>query len=226
MHRKILRYDIWICLVIGFLVSLLAVRIARNFLPDPGEVTIVEHPVEEGGIGGVADESVFRAQSVENLLSHDTFTIVSPGNQYRNRGAGFYRNSAMYAVMLPSGELVAARINMESVRNTDEVYGDGGDSTLPVGRVVYEDLTADEYFIKQIEYAEPLSRRDFYIDMVGEGGTEVIGNDTQMRLDMIQVITVFSVCIILHIIGAKLGIFPYVLPPRKKTGEEDASQTN
>lgn len=214
MHRTILRFDIWLSLLLGLMVGLLAGRIAGIFLPDPNEVTVIEHTVETGNVGSKADETVFRAQSVEDLLSHDTFTIVSPGYEYSNRGSGFYRSHAMYAVTLPSGERVAALINMDSVQNTDEIYHTG-DSTLPVGRVVYEDLTKDEYFIKQIEYGEPLSRTDFYVDMQGESGTEVIRNDTKMWLDMIQVITTIVCCVIFHIVGVKLGVFPRVLPSGK-----------
>ena len=75
----------------------------------------------------------------------------------------------MYSVTLPSGERIAACINMDSVQHTgDSMYS--GDSIMPVGRIVYEDLTSNEYFINQIEYSEELSRKDFYIDMIGNGG--------------------------------------------------------
>ncbi len=60
---------------------------------------------------------------------------------------------------------------MDAVQNSEEsIYS--GEATLPVGKIVYEDLSADTYFIGQIEYKEPLSRTDFYIDMLGIGGNQ------------------------------------------------------
>ena len=67
----------------------------------------------------------------------------------------------LYALTLPSGELVAARINSDSVvKEGDSIYS--GNNILPVGKVVMANLTEDEYFINQIEYKEKLSRTDFY----------------------------------------------------------------
>lgn len=84
-----------------------------------------------------------------------------------NRGAGYHGGYYMHALTLPSGELVAARINGDKVQRTGETIYDG-DSIMPVGKIVYEDLTQDTYFIGQIEHSEKLTRTDFYIDMVGE----------------------------------------------------------
>lgn len=104
---------------------------------------------------------------MEDLLSHDTFTIVSPGIEYRNKGAGYYKGMYLYAVTLPSGEKVTARVNSESVTSTsDSIYS--GDSILPVGRITEAELTSEPNFLSQIEAKEPLSAKKFYIDMVGE----------------------------------------------------------
>ena len=197
MRYRSLRFDIWLCLLISFLISL----------------------VQEGDIGGIAGESVFRAQNIEDLLSHDTFTIVSPGIEYRNRGAGYYNNSYMYAVKLPSGEIIAARINMESVKRTGEdIYS--GDSILPVGKIVYEDLNSSETFISQIEYKEKLSRKDFYIDMLGNGGKVSEENYTENSNTVIQIVTIIIAFPILHALGARIGIFPYFWAPKKKEKSE------
>jgi len=213
-----LRFDIWLCLLLGFLLSLGTAKIAENFLPKQYEEYAEEHTVESGDIGGTADETLYRVQSVEDILAHDTFTIVSPGIEYRNRGAGYYNGNYMYAVTLPSGEKVAACINMESVQNTGDTYT--GDSILPVGKVVYEDLSSSENFISQIEYKEKLSRTDFYIDMLGNGGKVSQENYTETSITMIQVITVIVAFPIFHSIGAKLGIFPYFWAPKKKQKSE------
>ncbi len=219
MRYHQLRFDIWLCLALSFLVSFIPVKIAEKILPQKYENYVEEHTVAEGEIGGVSDETVFRAQSVEDLLSHETFTIESPGIEYRNRGAGFYGSDYMYAVTLPSGEIVAARINNESVKSQgDSIYS--GKSILPVGRVVQEDLTSSETFISQIEYSEKLSRTDFYIDMLGNGGKMSQESYIETPITMIQCITVILFFPVFHAIGAKLGIFPYFWAPKKKKASE------
>lgn len=214
-----LRFDIWLCLLLGFLVSFAPVKIAEKVLPQKYETYVEEHTVEKGEIGGVAGEAVFRAQSIDELLSHDTFTVISPGIEYRNRGGGYYGGSYMQALTLPSGEIVAARIHEESViHEGDSIYS--GNAILPVGKIVYEDLTSSETFLSQIQYSEKLSRTDFYIDMIGNGGKISQEDYTELPITMIQCITVIVCFPIFHAIGARLGIFPYFWAPKKKQKSE------
>lgn len=219
MRYHYLRFDIWLCLAISVLLSFIPVKIAEKVLPKQYESYVEEHTVADGDIGGVADENVYRAQNVEELLAHDTFTVISPGIEYRNRGAGYHGQYYMQALTLPSGERVAAIINNDSVQKTGETIYDG-DSILPVGRIVYEDLTKDEYFINQIEHSEKLSRTDFYVDMLGEGGKISQENYTENSTMMLQIITVLIAFPIFHALGSKVGIFPYFFPPKEKKKSE------
>jgi len=191
----------------------------ETVLPKQYEDYSEEHKVADGDIGGVAGEDVVRAESIDDLLSNDTFTVVSPGIEYRNKGAGYYGSYYMQALTLPSGEKVAAIINEESVqRSGDSIYS--GDSILPVGHIVYEDLTQSETFLKQIEYKEKLSRTDFYIDMIGNGGKLSQEDYSEVPTMMAQIITVIIAFPILHMLGAKFGIFPYFFPPKNKKESE------
>ncbi len=215
----ILRFDIWLCLLFSVLLATGAGKIATNILEKKYETYTEEHKVDANEIGGIAKEDVFRAESIEDLLSHDTFTIVSPGIEYRNKGAGYYKGMYLYAVTLPSGEKVAARVNSDSVTHEgDSIYS--GDSILPVGRIIEADLSSEETFISQIEYREKLDRKDFYIDMVGEA--EVISDEyyvdgTAILIELLVVVITFP---IFHTIGSKIGIFPYIFPPKEKVKTE------
>lgn len=219
MRYHHLRFDIWFCLLLSFLLSMGTVKIVELFLPDAYESYVEEHTVLDGDIGGKAGEDVFRVTSVKDVLEHDTFTIISPGIEYRNRGAGYFDGKYMYAVKLPSGERVAALINMESVQNTGEsIYS--GDSILPVGKVIYQDLTTSENFLMQIEHSEPLDRKDFYIDMIGNGGKLSKEDYTSVPKLTIQIATIIISFPIFHMIGSKIGIFPYFFAPRHKKKSE------
>lgn len=213
-----LRFDVWLCLLIAFGISLGAVKIAELFLEQAYESYVEEHTVADGDIGGRAGAEVFRAQSVDDILRHDTFTIVSHGIEYRNRGAGYYGRYYLYAVTLPSGERVAAAINMENVQQDGDYYS--SDHTLPVGRAVYEDLTANESFLGQIEYSKPLSRTDFYVDMLGAGGKASREDYSQPRTGAVQVVTILVCFPLVHALGSAVGLFPRFFPPRKKDGKE------
>ena len=231
MRVRVLRFDIWLTLLISFAISFIPAKILESVLPKQYESYLEEHTVTAGEIGGEAGEEVFRAQSVEDLLSHDTFTIVSKGIQYRNRGGGYHNGLYMHAVTLPSGEIVAARINTDAVQTSgDSIYS--GDSTLPVGKIVKEDLTQDSSFLGQIEYKEELTRKDFYIDMLGNAERISEEDYTEAPVTMVQCITVMIAFTIIHALGARIGIFPYIFGPilkkkeKKEQKEEDSPISN
>lgn len=219
MHRRMLSFDAWICLALAFAVALGTGALAEKLATKHYEAQVEAHKPVDGQIGGKAGEEVFRAQSVDDLLSHDTFTVVSPGIQYRNRGAGYYGGRYFQALTLPSGELVAAWINGESVQSTGEdIFS--GDNILPLGRVVWEDLTSNQTFLDQIQFKEPLSRTDFYVDMVGD--TAVLAEDQAIDGPkvMVQVLTIVVLFPIFHMIGSKLGIWSAYFSFRKKKASE------
>lgn len=213
MRRKVLRFDIWLCLLIAYVISIGTGKCYELIFPYSSadyNAYVEEHKVDAGVVGGIAGDEIPRAQSVEDLLKYDVFTVVSPGIEYRNRGAGYHGSHYLYALTLPSGERVAALINGDSVVSVGaDIFS--GDNTLPVGRVVYEDLTEDTSFLDQIEYSEPLSRRDFYVDMAGNGMTMSEDGFKEAHdsfRNMVQVITVLICFPLLHMLGSKTGIFP------------------
>ena len=222
MRYTRMRFDIWLCLLLAFAVSLGTVKLTELVLPSLYQRHVEEHTVADGDIGGKAGPEVFRAQSVADLLSHDTFTILSDGIEYCNRGGGYYGSHYMNAVTLPSGELVAAVINSDSVQSEGDYFS--GVNTLPVGRVVYENLENSGSFLHQIEYSEPLSRHDFYIDMLGGDGKAAQEDYAQRYTGTVQVITILVCFPLFHSLGAKLGLFPFFFAPRPKKGEEPKSE--
>lgn len=217
MRRRILPFDIWLCLALAFLVALGTGKIAGVVAQKQYAAQVEAHKPVDGEIGGAAGEEVFRAQNVKDLLSHDVFTVVSPGIEYRNRGAGYYGGRYFQALTLPSGELVAAWINGESVQEVGGTDYYTSDKILPLGRVVYEDLTENQTFLDQIQHSEPLSRTDFYVDMVGN--TAVLDEEqaTETPVLMTQIITVVIFMPLFHMIGSKLGLFPAYFAKKKKS---------
>lgn len=213
MRVHLLKFDMWLCLLLSFLIASGVGKVTTNTLENKYEEHKSEHQVEAGEIGGKATDDIFRAQNIEDLLSHDTFTVISPGIEYKNKGAGFYKNFYMHALTLPSGEKVAARINSESVISTGDVYTK--DSILPVGKIIKEDLTLEKTFLEQIEYKEPLDRKDFYIDMVGDSAIKSEADFVKGPALLIELLVIVFLFPIFHMIGSKLGIFPSIIPPKK-----------
>ncbi len=222
MRYTRMRFDIWLTLLIAFGISLGTTKLTQLIVPSLYEQHVEDHTVADGDIGGKAGAEVFRAQDVDDLLNHDTFTILSDGIEYCNRGGGYYGNHYMNAVTLPSGELVAAVINSDSVQSEGDYFS--GVNTLPVGRVVFEDLESSASFLHQIEHSEPLSRHDFYIDMLGTGGKVQEVDYVERWTGTVQAVTILVCFPLIHSLGAKLGIFPYFFPPRPKKGEEQKSE--
>lgn len=94
MRRRVLSFDAWLCLALAVLVAMGTGAAAQKLAQKHYAAQVEAHKPVDGQIGGRAGEEAFRAQSVDDLLSHDTFTVVSPGIQYRNRGAGFLEGSS------------------------------------------------------------------------------------------------------------------------------------
>lgn len=219
MRRRVpLRFDIWLTLLIAFVISLGTTKLTEFIVPSLYEQHVEDHTVADGDIGGKAGAEVFRARSVDDLLAHDTFTILSDGIEYCNRGGGYYGNHYMNAVTLPSGELVAAVINSDSVQSEGDYFS--GVNTLPVGRVVFEDLESSASFLHQIEYSEPLSRHDFYIDMLGTGGKVQEVDYVERWTGTVQAVTILVCFPLIHSLGAKLGLFPFFFVPKKERESE------
>lgn len=219
MRRRVLSFDAWVCLALAVLVAMGTGALAEKLATQHYAAVEEAHKPVDGQIGGKAGEEVFRAQNVEDLLNHDTFTVVSPGIEYRNRGSGYYGGRYFQALTLPSGELVAAWINGESVQSMGEdIFS--GDNILPLGRVVWEDLTSSPTFLEQIEFKEPLSRTDFYVDMVGD--TAVLAEDQAIGGPkvLVQVLTVVILFPLFHMLGSKLGIWSAYFVFRKKKPSE------
>ena len=78
MRRRILSFDAWVCLALAFLVGLGAGKVTEKLAAKHYAQQVEAHKPVDGQIGGKAGEGVFRAQTVDDLLKHDTFTVVSP----------------------------------------------------------------------------------------------------------------------------------------------------
>lgn len=221
-RRYILRYDIWICLALGFLAGLGVEALVKSSRETAYEDHKVAHVVESGEIGGLATTETFRAESIKDLETRDTFTVISPGIEYRNRGAGYYNGMYLYALTLPSGEIVAARINTENVTkvNPDDSYFTG-DTILPVGQIIKADLEDHATFLHQIEFKEPLSRHDFYVDMVGDTAIASTEDFIEAPALFAQILTIIAVFAILHFIGSKIGLFPAFFTKKKPEPKSD-----
>lgn len=219
MFYRRLRFDIWLCLFISFLLSSIPTKIVQEIYIKKYDSYVKQHEVEENDIGGIASEDILRAQNIEDLLNNEKFTVVTKGIKYMNEGAGYHNNYYMYALTLPSGERIAALINMEAVQKTGESIYDG-DSIMPVGKIVYDDLNQDTYFLEQIEHSKKLSRYDFYIDMLGRGGKQNLDDYVEIPIIITRIISIIICFILLHMLGSKMGIFPYFIHPKEKTKNE------
>ena len=109
---------------------------------------------------------------------------------------------------------MAVQINMENVQYDGEYYS--SDHTLPVGRVVWADLTDDKYFMQQISYGVPLSRTDFHVDMRGVGGIMSREDYFEPRISAVHSIVTVVCFPFIHGLGSSLGLFPRFFAPKKK----------
>ena len=208
LHR--LRFDIWFCLLVAYLVSLGTGAAASALSAATYDGYAEVHSAAPGQAGSPAGPEVPRAQSIAELLELDTFTVLSQGIAYRNEGAGYFEGSYLYNLSLPSGERVAARIHTESVQDGEKFAS--GEVVLPVGRVIWADLEEDPAFLEQITSGYPLDRTDFYVDMAGEAVRYSQEERTENHVIVVQLVTVLVCFPLLHALGSRSGIFPAFFP--------------
>lgn len=215
MRVRRMRFDVWLC-------GLLAVGIA--YLVGLGVDKVTERTYESyeeskqvasGEVGGIATDDVYRITCIEDIRSHKLFTLETEGITYRNEGGGFFEGRFLNSVELPSGERVAMLINNENVVSDGDYYT--GINTLPVGCVVEADLESDEYFMDQINHdgEHPLTATDFYVDMVGDGMRVSEASYKEDYRSVVQIIVGFFAFGIIHNLGARAGIFPYIVVPKR-----------
>ena len=203
LHR--LRFDIWFCLLVAYLVSLGTGAAASALSAATYDGYAEVHSAAPGQAGSPAGPEVPRAQSIAELLELDTFT-------------GYFEGSYLYNLALPSGERVAARIHTESVQDGEKFAS--GEVVLPVGRVIWADLEEDPAFLEQITSGYPLDRTDFYVDMAGEAVRYSQEERTENHVIVVQLVTVLVCFPLLHALGSRSGIFPAFFPTvrREKAG--------
>ncbi len=213
IHR--IRDDILFCFVISFLLAWGAGALTERAAAQHYESYAAKHRVADGTAGGKAVDSSFRAQSVEDILSHDLFTVECPLSDAMSYGHGYYGKDYLRLLPLASGELVAANINLDSVEMRPGTDFLDDDYIMPVGRVVYEDLTQDEKFMGRIESMHPMTRKDFYIDMWGTGPVKEEKEYIKKWSELAKTVTGVVCFPLLHMLGSGLGVFPYIFAPRK-----------
>ncbi len=173
---------------------------------------------EEGLIGTVSINSdVPYLNSIEEIVNYDgEFTIRledESGFSYTH-GTGFLGDKTLYKIKLPSGEMISAHINTESIHFNSGEFSKK-DITLPIGRVVYEEI--EGYTLEQLESpnSDPLSRTDFYIDMYGNTNMSE-SYFKQMSTSIVTLVGAAIMFLIIRHIGIYLGIYPAIILTKKQ----------
>ncbi len=210
-----IRDDILFCFIIAFLLSAGAGALTQRAAEYGYDAYVARRGVPDGAVGGKAVDSTCRARSVEDLLSNQLFTVECSFDDAMSYGHGYYGKSYLRILPLDSGEMVAANINLDSTAMRPGTDFLDDDYIMPVGQVVYEDLTKDEKFMSRIESRHQLSRTDFYIDMWGTGQLKEKKDYIKTRVETARVATGVVSFVLLHMLGSGLGVFPYIFAPRK-----------
>ena len=197
-------------LAIEFVISaLIAILVARAV---PGIVNSYYDNVESGHVNDVgleANDQTVPANSIEDILNNDTFSIVvSDPDEYKFDGSAYWKDedpSEIYNVKLASGERVAVRMQAEYLKKTGDGY------LLNIGKIEKFDLTAEPEILDELQEEYALDRTDFYVDLRTniEEGSKYSEATRQKMIDLVQPFTaIFVWWILLHVITVKIGIAP------------------
>lgn len=206
-------------LAVEFVISaLIAVMVAHMV---PGMVNSYYDKVEGQHVNDVglkATDETVKANSIDDILNNDTFSIVvSDPDEYKFDGSAYWEDedpSEIYNVKLTSGERVAVRMQAEYLKKTGDGY------LLNIGKIKKFDLTAEPEILDELQEEYALDRTDFYIDLRTniEEGSKYSEATRQKMIDLVQPFTAIFVCailwILLHVITVKIGIAPKLFGSR------------
>ena len=206
-------------MAVEFVISaLIAVLVAHMV---PGMVNSYYDKVEGQHVNDVglkATDETVKANSIDDILNNDTFSIVvSDPDEYKFDGSAYWEDedpSEIYNVKLASGERVAVRMQAEYLKKTGDGY------LLNIGKIKKFDLTAEPEILDELQEEYALDRTDFYIDLRTniEEGSKYSEATRQKMIDLVQPFTAIFVCailwILLHVITVKIGIAPKLFGSR------------
>ena len=206
-------------MAVEFVISaLIAVLVAHMV---PGMVNSYYDKVEGQHVNDVglkATDETVKANSIDDILNNDTFSIVvSDPDEYKFDGSAYWKDedpSEIYNVKLASGERVAVRMQAEYLKKTGDGY------LLNIGKIEKFDLTAEPEILDELQEEYALDRTDFYVDLRTniEEGSKYSEATRQKMIDLVQPFTAIFVCaalwILLHVITVKIGIAPKLFGSR------------
>ena len=206
-------------MAVEFVISaLIAVLVAHMV---PGMVNSYYDKVEGQHVNDVglkATDETVQANSIDDILNNDTFSIVvSDPDEYKFDGSAYWEDedpSEIYNVKLISGERVAVRMQAEYLKKTGDGY------LLNIGKIKKFDLTSEPEILDELQEEYALDRTDFYIDLRTniEEGSKYSEATRQKMIDLVQPFTAIFVCailwILLHVITVKIGIAPKLFGSR------------
>ena len=206
-------------MAVEFVISaLIAVLVAHMV---PGMVNSYYDKVEGQHVNDVglkATDETVQANSIDDILNNDTFSIVvSDPDEYKFDGSAYWKDedpSEIYNVKLASGERVAVRMQAEYLKKTGDGY------LLNIGKIKKFDLTAEPEILDELQEEYALDRTDFYVDLRTniEEGSKYSEATRQKMIDLVQPFTAIFVCailwILLHVITVKIGIAPKLFGSR------------
>lgn len=213
--------DLAIEFLIAAGVGILAAKAVPSLVDNYYDKVAAEH---EEDVGLKASESTVWANSISDILSNDTFSIVvKDRDEYKFDGSAYWRDedpSEIYNVELMSGERVAVRLQNEYLKENDD-----GTYLLNIGRVQDYDLTAEPDILEELQEDYDLDRTDFYVDLRSDvtEGRKYSEGTREKTTELIQPFTGILVTavlwVLLHVLTVKLGIAPKLFGRRKSDDE-------
>ncbi len=208
-----LRWDIFLTVLLAFLLGSGAQWCANQLAHGRYEAYQAEHAAEAGTVGAPATDGLVRAKTMADLENNQFFTLEMGQVTYISNSPGPWIDGFRWSIFtLDDGTRIAAKVNGDSVvyRDTSVGYITSSDAILPVGTLVYEELTDEQ--IEAMDQYHGVTVTNCYIDM--EGGHATISESDftdYMGLTVFFAVFVLSFLLI-RLIGVRTRLFPRIIP--------------
>lgn len=221
--RRVVSFDVWLCMVIAFGIAWGVNFIYEKVVLDAQyEMYLEQNQAEIGGTGDFADENTPKLTSSDGIYD-ENFTVFLEGFSLFDFTVdtigAFTDFGYLQVITLESGEDVVIFLNSANTLETEDgLY-------LPIGKFVEYDLKNSQFWTQYAMLSDKMPDVDYgYIEFGGSNLTYTKEDYAQNNSMVVAGIVFIIIFVILRRIGGKLGLFASIFAIDLKKKQEKEQQ--
>ena len=211
------RWDLLLTVLLSAGIAFGAQYLYEQTLEEGYQAYLEKNAAEEGSVGAVASEDIPLAETLADMENNEYFTMEMDSITLNSNSPGGYIDGLFWHIFqLEDGTRIAAKVNSDSV-----VYREEGEAPMtasyarqPIGTLARESLTDDQ--LEELNKYHGVTVDTCYIDMEGGHATASQEDYVEYHGLLAWAAAFAAAWIIIRFVGVRTGVFPPMLPKKKK----------